>query len=67
MLPAEHPEWGSYLRHGPMVRFDASRRYPGPSMAGDSTLNLLAEIGVDADTIQALLETSVVEAYRGNP
>jgi crotonobetainyl-CoA:carnitine CoA-transferase CaiB-like acyl-CoA transferase len=65
-VPAEHPEWGSYLRHGPMVRFDTSRKYPGPSMPGDSTPNLLAEIGIDADTIQTLLETSVVEAYRSD-
>ncbi len=60
VVPAAHPEWGEYLRHGPMVRFEQGGSYPGPSVAGDSTVSLLEELGYPAGQIEELLAADVV-------
>ena len=60
VVPATHLEWGEYLRHGPMVRFEKGGSYPGPSLAGDSTLALLEELGYDATEIQGMLDAEIV-------
>jgi crotonobetainyl-CoA:carnitine CoA-transferase CaiB-like acyl-CoA transferase len=62
VVPATHPEWGEYLRHGPMVRFEKGASYPGPSVAGDSTVALLEELGLGADEIRDLLGAGVVRS-----
>ena len=63
VVTARHPEWGEYLRHGPMVRFGPGRDYPDASMPGDGTEQLLAELGYSAVEIAELIDESVVAAY----
>ncbi len=60
VVPARHPEWGEYLRHGPMVRFEKGGSYPGASVAGDATLTLLEELGYAAEEVDKLLDAGVV-------
>jgi crotonobetainyl-CoA:carnitine CoA-transferase CaiB-like acyl-CoA transferase len=62
VVPVSHPEWGDYLRHGPMVRFGAERSYPGPSQPGDASESLLAELGYSQDQIKQLCAEDVVSA-----
>jgi crotonobetainyl-CoA:carnitine CoA-transferase CaiB-like acyl-CoA transferase len=63
VVTARHPEWGEYLRHGPMVRFGAGRDYPDASMPGDGTEKLLAELGYSTVEIAELIDEAVVAGY----
>ena len=60
--PAVHPDWGDYLRNGPMARFSKGDRYGGASAMGDSTLTLLDELGYSAEESAALVEAGKVYA-----
>lgn len=62
LVPAIHPDWGEYLRLGPMVEFDPEATYPGASAAGDSTVSLLQELGYGESRISELLEDRTVRA-----
>ena len=62
LVPAVHPDWGDYLRLGPMVEFDRDASYPGTGAAGGATLSLLHELGYSEDAIRVLLDDSVVHA-----
>jgi crotonobetainyl-CoA:carnitine CoA-transferase CaiB-like acyl-CoA transferase len=61
-VPAMHPEWGQYLRNGPMVEFDQDGTYSGTGGAGGGTLALLEELGYSSVDIQDLLEAGTVRA-----
>ena len=61
-VPAMHPEWGQYLRNGPMVEFDQDGTYSGTGGAGGGTLALLNELGYSSANIQDLLEAGTVRA-----
>ena len=61
-VPAMHPEWGQYLRNGPMVEFDQDGTYSGTGGAGGGTLALLNELGYSSTNIQDLLEAGTVRA-----
>jgi crotonobetainyl-CoA:carnitine CoA-transferase CaiB-like acyl-CoA transferase len=61
VVPAEHGQWGDYLRHGPMLRFGAGRHYPGASLAGDSTRSLLDELGYTQQQIDELEQAALVK------
>jgi len=63
IVPARHGEWGDYLRHGPMARFEKHGTYAGASLPGDATVKLLEELGYDEPAIAGLLEAEVVKAY----
>ena len=54
LLPAQHPEWGEYLRHGAQVVLHGTPGwYRGASLIGDGSNALLRELGVnDADIAQ---------------
>ena len=53
--PVEHPSWGPYQRHGPMVLFDGERRDMGPPpLAGQHIDELLQPLGYDADQVARL-------------
>ena len=61
--PVEHPFFGEYLRHGPAVNFSLT---PGalataPTI-GQHSLAILAELGLDADTIDDLRRRRLVRA-----
>jgi len=62
VVRATHPQWGEYLRHGPMVRFGRGLDYPGAGLAGDATVPLLEELGYPVERIAALLEAGVVRS-----
>ena len=60
-LPAEHPQWGAYRRHGALTVFAGTPGvYRGTTALGDSTQALLAELGVPADERAALRAAGVV-------
>lgn len=63
VVPANHPQWGDYLRHGPMLRFGADRSYPGPSLPGDASVALLTELGYSQNQIAQLCADEVVSAW----
>jgi crotonobetainyl-CoA:carnitine CoA-transferase CaiB-like acyl-CoA transferase len=60
VVPAVHPEWGEYLRHGPMVRFGRGLEYPAAGVAGDATVPLLEELGFTGEQVARLLDEGVV-------
>lgn len=60
-LPAEHPQWGAYRRHGALTVFGGTPGvYRGTTALGDSTQALLAEFGVPVAERAALREAGVV-------
>ncbi len=59
-VPAVHPDWGEYIRNGPMTRFSKGDSYAGASAMGDSTVALLHELGYsDADAAQLIEDRKV--------
>ena len=62
LVPAVHPEWGEYLRLGPMNEFDSNATYPGTAAAGGATRSLLTELGYSQGQIDRLEESRVVRA-----
>jgi crotonobetainyl-CoA:carnitine CoA-transferase CaiB-like acyl-CoA transferase len=60
-VPARHPEWGDYRRHGPMAVFGATPgECEGTAALGGATDELLAGLGMDAKAVAALREAGVV-------
>ena len=62
IVPAEHDQWGEYMRLGPMVEFDAKHSYPGASLAGDSSRELLNELGYTPQQVEEFEDSGVVRA-----
>lgn len=62
LVPAVHPDWGDYLRLGPMVEFDTNAEYAGASAAGGSTVALLEELNYSTQEIEDMLDSRVVRA-----
>jgi crotonobetainyl-CoA:carnitine CoA-transferase CaiB-like acyl-CoA transferase len=61
LVEAEHPSWGSYRRHGAMVRFsDTPATLRGPGKLGQETDALLAELGYGEDAVADLKARRVV-------
>jgi len=59
--PAAHPAWGSYRRHGPMVRFDRLEpTLAGPPLAGQHNDAVLAALGYSPEQIAALYNARVL-------
>lgn len=49
IAPAKHPQWGDYLRHGPMVKFNAKTQPLGAApVAGGQNVEILASLGYSA-------------------
>jgi crotonobetainyl-CoA:carnitine CoA-transferase CaiB-like acyl-CoA transferase len=65
VVEADHPQIGTYLRHGPMIQFDRTPARCGPgSLAGWDTESLLAELGYDDSAIARLIERRVAASAR---
>ena len=62
IVPADHDQWGEYMRLGPMVEFDANHSYPGASLAGDSSRELLNELGYTTQQVEEFEDSGVVRA-----
>ncbi|MFM7119319.1 MAG: CoA transferase, partial [Gammaproteobacteria bacterium] len=61
--PAQHPIWGEYQRHGRLALFDVGDQPLGdPPLAGQHNAALLAELGRDPATIDALAAAGVIWA-----
>ncbi len=58
---AEHPVWGSYQRHGPMVVFDAEPRtaHAAP-LAGQHNAEVLAQLGMNSEQIENLYQNGII-------
>ena len=63
-VPAVHPDWGDYLRNGPMVRFSKGDQYPGTGAMGGATIALLEELGYSAAEIEGLIVSRTVRARK---
>ncbi len=61
-VPAVHPDWGDYVRNGPMVRFSKGDEYPGTGAMGGATIALLEELGYSTAEIDALIAEGTVLA-----
>ena len=62
VVSTAHPDWGEYLRHGPMVRFGAGAPMRGPDRAGGSTTEILAELGYTSAEVENLINDGRVIA-----
>ena len=60
VVTAPHAQFGEYLRHGPVVRFERGGRYGGACQAGEHTMRLLEELGYAGDAAASLQEAGVV-------
>ncbi|MBP8310381.1 MAG: CoA transferase, partial [Burkholderiaceae bacterium] len=61
LLPAHHPQWGEYLRHGAQVVLHGTPGvYRGTGVAGGHTGALLSELGFDDAAQQRLRAGSTV-------
>ena len=60
-MPVEHPRWGPYRRHGPLLQFDriAPDLNP-PPLAGQHNAEVLAGLGVEPDAIEHLTADGVL-------
>ena len=57
----EHPSWGKYRRHGPMVLFDGQRHpLQGPPLAGEHNSELLRACGYSDEQIERLESDGVI-------
>jgi crotonobetainyl-CoA:carnitine CoA-transferase CaiB-like acyl-CoA transferase len=62
LLPARHPQWGEYLRHGAQVVLHGTPGvYAGTGVAGGHTIALLGELGF-ADAEQQRLQAAAAVA-----
>ena len=62
LLPARHPQWGEYLRHGAQVVLHGTPGvYAGTGVAGGHTSALLGELGF-ADAEQQRLRAAAAVA-----
>ncbi len=58
---AQHPRWGDYRRHGPMVKFAGSTQtLAGPPLAGQHNEEVLAELGYGESQISELTAAGVL-------
>ncbi len=55
-----HPAWGTYRRHGPNVFYDGNARMEPPPTAGQHNETVLADVGMDATTVQKLIQAGVL-------
>jgi crotonobetainyl-CoA:carnitine CoA-transferase CaiB-like acyl-CoA transferase len=61
VLQRDHPRYGPYLRHGPLMTFSDNAVHCGPAgLAGDHTDQLLQELGYSATDIAQLRAEKVV-------
>ena len=60
IVQADHDQWGEYMRLGPMVEFDANHAYPGASLAGDSSRELLSELGYTRQQMEEFEDSGVI-------
>lgn len=61
VLPARHPDWGAYLRHGAqVVMSETPGVYAGTSLHGQHTDQLLAELGISEARRRSLRAAGVV-------
>jgi crotonobetainyl-CoA:carnitine CoA-transferase CaiB-like acyl-CoA transferase len=59
--PVEHPTYGRYLRHGPLMSLDVAPARPGPACdVGEHTRAILAELGYAEDDILRLKQAGIV-------
>lgn len=59
--PVEHPTYGRYLRHGPLMTLDVAPARLGPACdVGEHTRAILAELGYSEEEIRRLKETGIV-------
>jgi crotonobetainyl-CoA:carnitine CoA-transferase CaiB-like acyl-CoA transferase len=57
----EHPQWGAYLRHGPMVLFDDARHQLGtPPTAGQHNEEVLRGQGYSAEEVASMIDEGVL-------
>lgn len=61
-VPAVHPDWGDYWRHGPMVRFSKGDDYHGTGAMGGATIALLEELDYSPAQIADLVDSRTVLA-----
>ena len=60
-LEVDHPIWGPYRRHAPLLRLDGTPETPGPGMLGGQHARaVLAELGYGEEEVEALYERGVV-------
>ena len=56
----QHPVWGPYRRHAPLVELDGTPATPGPGMLGGQHARaILAELGYDEAAVEELYERGV--------
>jgi crotonobetainyl-CoA:carnitine CoA-transferase CaiB-like acyl-CoA transferase len=68
VVEAEHPELGTYTRHGPLVTFARTPARCGPgSLPGHDTDAILTELGYDAETIAGLHARRIVGGRPESP
>ncbi|MYH41881.1 MAG: CoA transferase [Chloroflexi bacterium] len=60
-VEADHPIWGPYRRHAPLLRFAGTPEKPGPGMLGGQHARaILAELGYDEGEVEGLYQQGVV-------
>ncbi len=60
-VETDHPIWGPYRRHAPLVHFHGTPETPGPGMLGGQHARaILAELGYDDEAVEGLYERGVV-------
>ncbi len=60
-VETDHPLWGPYRRHAPLVHFHGTPETPGPGMLGGQHARaILAELGYDDEAVEGLYERGVV-------
>ena len=59
-IEMDHPVWGPYRRHAPLVEFDETPATPGPGMlGGQHTRAILSELGYDEAAVEELYARGV--------
>ncbi len=60
-VEVNHPVWGPYRRHSPLVRLEGTPESPGPGMlGGQHSRAILAEIGYDETAVEDLYTRGIV-------
>ena len=58
---ANHPKWGHYRRHGPLVLFDGQTQSLGPApLAGQHNAEVLTALGYSDEQIAALQHEGII-------
>lgn len=59
-VETQHPLWGPYRRHAPLLHLDGTPEAPGPGMlGGQHAREILTELGYDEPSIESLYESGV--------